>query len=103
MPRGVSGPRGFTILEILVVIAIIGALIGTVAIVVPSMQEKQKKSQREAAFAEQSDYPTSDNRGSWKLVEPEPPYGLYEISVSGGRLYVLKSMYGVSTTYVPTK
>lgn len=34
---------GFTLIEIMVVIAIIAGLIGTVAIIVPQMQEKQKR------------------------------------------------------------
>lgn len=37
--------RGFTLIEIMVVIAIIAGLIGTVAIIVPQMQEKQKRFQ----------------------------------------------------------
>jgi prepilin-type N-terminal cleavage/methylation domain-containing protein len=35
--------QGFTLIEIMVVIAIIAGLIGTVAIIVPQMQEKQKR------------------------------------------------------------
>lgn len=35
--------QGFTLIEIMVVIAIIAGLIGTVAIIVPQMQDKQKK------------------------------------------------------------
>ena len=37
--------QGFTLIEIMVVIAIIAGLIGTVAIIVPQMQEKQKSFQ----------------------------------------------------------
>lgn len=37
--------KGFTLIEIMVVIAIIAGLIGTVAIIVPQMQEKQKRFQ----------------------------------------------------------
>lgn len=37
--------QGFTLIEIMVVIAIIAGLIGTVAIIVPQMQEKQKRFQ----------------------------------------------------------
>lgn len=40
-----SGAQGFTLIEIMVVIAIIAGLIGTVAIIVPTMQEKQRKFQ----------------------------------------------------------
>ena len=35
--------QGFTLIEIMVVIAIIAGLIGTVAIIVPQMQEKQRR------------------------------------------------------------
>lgn len=37
--------QGFTLIEIMVVIAIIAGLIGTVAIIVPQMQERQRKLQ----------------------------------------------------------
>jgi prepilin-type N-terminal cleavage/methylation domain-containing protein len=41
--RARNGAQGFTLIEIMVVIAIIAGLIGTVAIIVPTMQEKQKR------------------------------------------------------------
>jgi prepilin-type N-terminal cleavage/methylation domain-containing protein len=43
--RARNRAQGFTLIEIMVVIAIIAGLIGTVAIIVPTMQEKQKRFQ----------------------------------------------------------
>jgi prepilin-type N-terminal cleavage/methylation domain-containing protein len=47
--------RGFSLIEILIMIAIIAALVGTIAIVVPKMQAQQRKLQAEAAEAAEAE------------------------------------------------